>query len=139
VEKYLTSQDDKINYLKGLMRIAKADGNVTDEEKKYYKTVAIGLNVPRVIIDELENTWKDEKDIELCFSDERQALFFIQEAIQISMIDGEYSASEQQEIKKIAIEAGITLEAVSEFEAWVNRGLDWRKEGEQIIDKYNIP
>ncbi len=133
---YIENETDKISYLRGLIRIAKADQNVTQEEKDYYEAIARGLGIEQNSIEILKKEWDGTINDDVLFSDKSAALFFIQEAIQIAFIDGIYHESEKQEIRKIANNNAVNIAAVDEFEKWVAEGIAWQKKGEDILNQY---
>ena len=133
---YIEKETDKISYLRGLIRIAKADQNVTQEEKDYYEAIARGFGIEQNSIEILKKEWDGTINDDVLFSDKSAALFFIQEAIQIAFIDGIYHESEKQEIRKIANNNAVNIAAVDEFEKWVAEGIAWQKKGEDILNQY---
>ena len=133
---YIENETDKISYLRGLIRIAKADQNVTQEEKDYYEAIARGFGIEQNSIEILKKEWDGTINDDVLFSDKSAALFFIQEAIQIAFIDGIYHESEKQEIRKIANNNAVNIAAVDEFEKWVAEGIAWQKKGEDILNQY---
>lgn len=133
---YIENETDKISYLRGLIRIAKADQNVTQEEKDYYEAIARGFGIEQNSIEILKKEWDGNINDDVLFSDKSAALFFIQEAIQIAFIDGIYHESEKQEIRKIANSNAVNIAAVDEFEKWVAEGIAWQKKGEDILNQY---
>lgn len=132
---YIETKEDKISYLKGLIRLIKCDGKVADEEVLYFKTVSESLGLDEISIDEINGCW--EKDINICisFSSTLVALFFIQEAVQLCLIDDKYEESEKKEIRLIADEIKIDEKAVEAIEKWVLEGLEWKARGEALINE----
>ncbi len=133
---YIEKENDKICYLRGLIRIAKADQTITQEEKNYYEAVARGFGLDKSNIEILEKELNGEEKDKLVFSNKSAALFFIQEAIQIAFVDGIYHESEKAEIRNVANDNCLDLVAVDEFEKWVAEGIAWQKKGEEILNKY---
>ena len=136
MEQFLGAKEDKVNYLKGLIRMAKVDGKVLESEKEYYSSVINGMNLSDSEVDSLNDLWESTNEIDLSFTSKKEALFFIQSAIQISMVDEDYDVTDKKEIRKIADELNVESTAVSAIEAWVEEGLAWRKKGEDIISSY---
>lgn len=124
---------DKLNYLKGLIRIAKSDRNIDPEEKRYYLIAASNMQLSNEEIQEIDSLWNENDKINISFSTRYDELFFLQEAIQLSFIDGKYDAAEKEEIKLIAKEWGIAQEDLDEIQAWVIEGLEWKKRGEDML------
>lgn len=137
MKEYLTQREDKINYLKGLIRMSKADGVVVEEEKNYFLSAAVGLNMTKEDLGIIEESWENDV-IALEFSSKAESVFFIQSAIQISMVDDNYDENERNEVRKIAIELDVKENVVEQIEAWVNEGIEWRKKGELLIERLGM-
>ncbi len=137
MKSYMNSIEDKANYLKGLIRIAKADRVIDEEEKQYFKIIEDNLSIPKELQESINQGWDTDEKISLKFTSKEVLLFFIQEAIQIAMIDNNYHELEKKEIYKIGNEGDISDEAIAELEKWVKEGIEWRNKGDLIISKYS--
>lgn len=131
----LKNEIDKINYLKGLIRVSKADGVVEESEKMYFQLAATGLNLSEQIKENLQSYWEKEDGKALEFTDKRIALFFLQEAIQICYVDNKYDHLEKNEIKKIAEELNIDTDSLVSIENWVEEGYKWKAKGADLLEK----
>ena len=49
-------------------------------------------------------------------------------------MDGKYSPEERNEIKSIGTEADISNETINKIEEWVERGSNWRIEGDKLLE-----
>jgi len=123
----LFSQDELISFTQLLVYIAKADGNITNDEEIFLNDFSkqSGLN------------WKNikERGIEeiLCdFKEFSSRISVIQELVKLSMIDGDYSEPERIGIFTIAKLLLIPEEKVMQIETWVKSGIDWVIEGQQL-------
>lgn len=132
------TQEDKIMFMHGLIRLAKADGIVDEMEIDFFKQVAYNFGIDPDAVEQLyvelttDNVELDYKEIS--FDSKKKSLFFLREAIQLCYIDSEYSEEEQLEIRNIANELDISFDAIDKIEAWVLRGFEWQKEGELLLD-----
>lgn len=50
------------------------------------------------------------------------------------MVDNDYSESEQKEIMKLAKEFGVESERVHALEKWVQDGIEWKKQGDMLVE-----
>lgn len=138
IKEIYANDDDKVMYLKGLIRLAKADGHVSAEEEDFFYNAAIGLGLQSDMATYLKALLKDNsikaKDISISFDSKKKVLFFIRDAVQLCFMDGEYSQEERNEIKSIGTEADILNETITKIEEWVERGSNWRIEGDKLLE-----
>lgn len=131
----LTTNDAKVNFLKGLIRLAKADGIMDDNEVIFYQQAvnAMGLDVQDC--DKINALWeKNSCEIDISFQTNREKMFFFVQAIQLCWIDGSYTQKEKEEIYKIASELQISVTAIEKVEIWVNEGMEWNKRGDSLLE-----
>lgn len=128
-------QQDKVNYLKGLIRLAKCNGVVDSREQEYYSLAAKGMGLNDNEIAFLNQLWDSEEKISLVFTNKYDAVFFLQEGVQLCAIDGTFDDIEKMELKLIAEEVGICVEDYRRIEKWVLEGLAWRKKGEMLVEE----
>ena len=132
------TQEDKIMFMHGLIRLAKADGIIDETELAYFKQASYNMGIEPDAVEQLyvelttDNVELDYK--EMSFDSKKKSLFFLREAIQLCYIDSEYSEEEQLEIRNIANELAIGFDTIEKIEAWVLRGFEWQKEGELLLD-----
>lgn len=132
------NQEDRIMFMHGLIRLAKADGIVDETEIGFFKQASLNIGIEPDAVEKLytelttDNFELDYK--EMSFDSKKKSLFFLREAIQLCYIDSEYSDEEQLEIRNIANELDISFDIVEKIEAWVLRGFEWQKEGELLLD-----
>lgn len=126
---------DKLNYLKGLIRIAKCNGEIDPEEQNYYLMAANNMQLSTAELQEINALWSEIGEISISFSTKYDELFFLQEAIQLCCIDGRYDDAEKKELIAIAKEWGVGQHYLDEIHAWVIEGLDWKKRGEAMLTK----
>ena len=79
------TQEDKVNYLKGLIRVAKCNGVVEPEEMEYFSFISKGFELDPGTEAYLQSLWSSEEKISICFSSRYHAAFFMQ-GIKRSMI-----------------------------------------------------
>lgn len=131
--RYLQDTVDKTAYMNGMVRLAKADGTVADEERGFILNAAQGLGLTAEQIADLDSCFTSLEKKRVTFTNRGSAAFFIQEAIQLCMVDGQYDDSEKQEIRNIAAENGLNESDVAAFEEWIQEGLAWRSRGEALV------
>lgn len=131
--RYLQDIADKTAYMNGMVRLTKADGAVVDEERVFILNAAQGLGLATEQIADLDSRFTSPDKERVMFTNRGSAAFFIQEAIQLCMVDGQYDDNEKQEIRDIAEENGLNESDVTVFEEWIQEGLAWRSRGEALV------
>lgn len=125
---------DKMNYLKGLIRLSKCDGKIDPAEKEYFNYVAENMQLSSQDIQDLDAIWDSKENIALVFSTKYNSVFFLQEAVQICAVDGVYDENERKEMRKVAAELEVAEADLEKIEEWVMQGIEWRHHGEALID-----
>lgn len=124
----------KMNFMKGLVLLAKADGVVDQREKEFFMTVAVALGLDeesRKIILEMMDTSDISPDI--TFVNKQQTLFFIREALQLCYMDGIYDIKEKELIEVFRKNNNVSSESVKKIEQWVQKGITWKEEGADLL------
>lgn len=129
----LLTQEAKINFLKGLIRIGKCDGEQDEKELFFYHQATIAMGIEENEREQIDSAWNDDKKIMVEFKESKEKMFFFIQAIQLCWIDGHYTEREKQEIREIAQELGITEDAILEVETWVKEGIEWNNKGEKLL------
>lgn len=129
----LQTEESKLNFLKGLIRLAKVDGVIDSNEIAFYKQAAVGLGMSDNSINEIEYFSKNDENISFSFSSNEEKMFFLIQAVQLCWMDSEYVESEKQEIRIVCKELGISEEALIEVENWVKQGIEWNKSGDRLL------
>lgn len=131
----LNTEKSKFNFLKGLLYLAKADGEIEIEEQQFFKNIAHNFSLDQVSIKEIETLFNaKEYTIEIEFEEQKQALLLLQEGIQLCHMDGKYELEEQATIYQIADLLSIDSDKVEKIENWVDEGIKWRNEGRKMIE-----
>lgn len=134
INKNLKETVDKINFLRGLIRIAKSDGVKEDSEFIFYYQAAQALNLSEEELNHLNDAWNnDDIHLTLEFSNNASKMFFFVQAIQLCWVDGSYMDAEKKEIRLIAQEIGISEDAIERVEAWVEEGMEWHNRGAELL------
>ena len=129
------TQEDKVNYLKGLIRVAKCNGIVEPEEMEYFSLAAKKLKLDQESSSYIESLWHTKEKTDICFSSRYLAVFFMQEAFQLCIVDGTFDAEEKLEIAQIGDELGISKEDRERIHSWIMEGMEWRRRGEELVDE----
>ena len=133
-EQLFQTTEAKMNFVKGLIHISKADGVISPEEQTFFIDAARGLGIPEDDIAVLPAVMTQTEEIPLTFASRQEALCFLREALQLCMVDNDYSESEQKEIMKLAKEFGVEPERVYALEKWVQDGIEWKKQGDILVE-----
>ncbi|MBP2033220.1 tellurite resistance protein [Clostridium algifaecis] len=133
IREILKTEESKLNFLGGLIRLAKIDGSVSEDEKIFFSQAAVQLEMKENTISLLENYWSSEDKINVKFETKREGLFFIQQAVQLCAIDGVYNDKEKKEIRLLGKELNLLESSVEKIETWVEDGLKWQALGETLL------
>ncbi len=136
---YLT-EEERVNFLKGMVRMARIDGVVEEEERVFFRNLLIALAISEENAAKLENSLDADMEsaeiknyLSISFNTKKQAIFFLEEAIQLCYIDGVYHEKEQKEIRLITKELNISAETLDKVEKWVQEGIAWQAKGEALL------
>lgn len=129
----LQTREARINFLKGLIRLAKADGVVDENEFVFYQQAAISLELGEEEISALDKVKSEEHKIAFNFETDREKMFFLIQAVQLCWVDNNYSEAEQKELRTICQEIAISEEALMAVEKWAREGIEWNKRGETLL------
>ena len=133
VKDVIKTEESRINYLKGLFRIAESDRNKTvDEEEFIYRTADI-LGASYYEMWEAENHLAQEELRKIHFETGKEKTVFIMQALYMCWIDDDYSDDERTEIIAIGDELGIDLPMIMKIESWIKQGMEWMRAGAEMI------
>ena len=106
VNTILTTNKGKINFLKGLIRLAKCDGDLPEEELAFYQSAANSMGLGEEE-QELINDMKNSREkIDIDFETNKEKMFFLIQAVQLCWIDNKYVDSERREMRLIVNQHG---------------------------------
>lgn len=134
IKEILQTKEGRISFLKGLIRLANADGIVDESEFAFYRQAAIALELGEEEILALEKVKSEGQEITLAFETDREKMFFLIQAVQLCWVDNNYSDAEQEELRNICREITITEKALKAVETWVQEGVEWNKRGEALLE-----
>lgn len=75
-----------------------------------------------------------DAEIPLAFASRSEVLCFLREALQLCMVDDEYSDAERKEIMELAQAFSIEPERVHALETWVQEGIEWKARGDKLLE-----
>lgn len=134
IKEILQTKRARVNFLKGLIRLANADGVVDEREFVFYRQAAIAFELGEEDILALEKVKSDGNAITLEFETDREKMFFLIQAVQLCWVDNNYSEAEQNELRSICREITISEEALKAVEAWAQEGVEWNRRGETLLE-----
>ena len=129
----LKSQEAKINFLKGLIRISKIDGKVDNSEWSFFLQAGNAMGLDGGDLAQLQSCWNTSEPIQVTFSEASEKAFFFIQAIQLCWIDNSYDESERKEIRKLAFELHFSEASIEKIEQWVQEGIEWNKKGDSLL------
>jgi uncharacterized tellurite resistance protein B-like protein len=130
-------KDDMISYLKCMSAIAAVDGKVDETEKIYFNHMMELFHVPeasRIFIRRnLENPpplvpiLRDIKDTKV-------KNMIVRDAYLMALADDSIAPQESAALTAIKNVFGISDAQIEKISEWAKRGLDWRKQGQDIVN-----
>ena len=129
----IRSEESRINYLRGLIRIAESDKNRTSVEEGYIYRIAEILGASYSEIWQAEEHWEKEERREIYFAAKQEKALFIMQALYMCWLDDDYSDAERKEIFAIGEELGIDPSEIEGIESWVKEGIAWMRAGAELI------
>lgn len=135
INKVLETKESRINFMKGLIALAKIDGIVDENEQEFFVGAMNSLNIGDEDINKLSDELvSHDIDKEISFNNKKQSLFFLKEAIQLCYCDNNYSEKEKDLIKEFAEKLEVSEKALSSIEEWALEGYMWCKKGEKLLE-----
>lgn len=134
IKEILQTKGARVNFLKGLIRLANADGVVDENEFAFYRQAAIALELGEEEILALEKAKSEGREITLEFKTDREKMFFLIQAVQLCWVDNNYSEAERKELRNICWEIAISEESLKAVEVWAQEGVEWNKRGEMLLE-----
>ena len=116
IDGILLNDGAKINFIKGLIRVAKADGVVEDEEYVFYMDMAEAFKLDEKAVEELDEYRKSDKKDPVIFETTKEKIYFIVQAIKQAWSDNNYTQDEKDELTAIAQEMGISCDVLEKIE-----------------------
>lgn len=129
----LQTSDSKLNFMRAIIRVAKCDKVITEEEKALVKESVDAIALPETYKNIIDETW-DEDQISIHFETTKEKLYTLIQLVQLAWVDGNYALKEKEEIHLIAQEIGISLQSIDIIEQWVHEGIIWANKGEKLLD-----
>ena len=112
IKQILITRDARVNFLKGLIRLAKVDGIKDEKEIHFHHQAVYAMELDAQACAEIDAMWeKDDLEMSIFFETNKEKMFFFIQAIQLCWIDGSYTEVERKEIYKIASELQISVAA----------------------------
>lgn len=134
IKEILQTNEARVNFLKGLIRLAQADGVVDENEFVFYRQVAAVLELGEAEVESLEKLKDGTIEITVNFETDREKMFFLVQAVQLCWVDNNYSDAERKEIQDMCQEMDISVGALEKVEQWVSEGMEWNKRGEALLE-----
>lgn len=134
IKEVLQTREARVNFLRGLIRLAQTDGVVDENEFVFYRQVAVVLDLGESEVESLEKLKDETNEITVNFETDREKMFFLIQAVQLCWVDNNYSDMEREELRDMCQEMSISVEALEKVEQWVSEGVEWNKRGEALLE-----
>ena len=129
----IDTEESRVNYLKGLIRIAECDNNKTTVEEGYISKIAETFGATYSEIWMAEGQRSDDHSKCINFETKQEKIIFLMQALYLCWLDDDYSESEREEIVTISGELGIDASELAEIESWVKQGIEWMGAGAELL------
>lgn len=132
----MMSDEDKLIFVKTLVRLADADGNIDEGEKEFITKLFKVFGLSETLADEIKAT-TDEEVIKLTanISSRQVAMELIKEMCMLANSDGDLSDREIVFIGKVGLAMNLELEKVEQISQWVIDRIVWLEKGKIIFEK----
>lgn len=131
------SEEERVVFLKALVRLARADGHVDDGEKAFIEELAQVFEIPAGRADEIRTAMNDDEVVEEAkkIKNRRTAMELIKEMCMLANADGDLSDRETLLIGRVGRAMGLELEKVEQIGQWVIDRIVWLEEGKIIFER----
>lgn len=133
IKDVIKTEDSRINYLRGLIRIAECDKDKNSVEEGYIYRIAEILGASYSEIWQAEQYQEKDSQARICFVTKQEKHLFLMQALYMCWLDDDYSDAERKEIMVIGDELGIDPTKIEEIESWVKQGIEWMRAGSELI------
>lgn len=124
----ILSKDEKDGVFRLLTAIAKADGEISEEENQFLSSYADEHQIQYVAGDNIniENACS-------LLTTSKSKIIAMQEIIKIALSDGHYDDEERKGALAISTTLSLPVEKFHEIESWVVEGQSWVQKGEAML------
>ena len=131
------SEEDRVTFIKVMLRLARADGTVDEGEKKFIIELAKAFGVPAARAAEIKLMKSDDEIVEESkkIKNRRVAMELIKEMCMLANSDGDLSDRETLLIGRVGQAMGLELEKIEQISQWVIDRIVWLEEGKVIFEK----
>lgn len=131
------NEDDRVIFLKVLVRLAKADGQIDDGEKSFITELARVFEIPASRAEEIRSAVNDDDVVEEAkkIKNRRVSMELVKEMCMLANSDGDLSDRETLLIGRVGRAMGLELEKIEQIGQWVIDRIVWLEEGKIIFEK----
>ena len=140
VNNLYTTEAAKLNFVKGLLRAALADGLLEEGERFYLDHLMVGLGLSdegraaihdAISLDSASDEGKAFFHLE--FENKAQKMYLLEEVVQVSGLDEDYTDEEKALVRELAADMGVSEAAVEAVEQWAEAGRAWQAQGDALL------
>lgn len=129
----INTQESRINYLRGLIRIAESDNDKSTVENGYIYKIAEIIGASHSEIWQAEKQQENNKLERIKFTNKQEKALFLIQALYMCLLDDDYSDAEREEIIAVGNELEVDLSEIEQIEAWIKQGIEWMRSGAELI------
>ncbi len=132
----MMSDEDKLIFVKTLVRLADADGNIDEGEKEFITKLFKVFKLSENLAEEIKATTDDDiVKLAAKISCRQVAMELIKEMCMLANSDGDLSDREILFIGKVGLAMNLELEKIEQISQWVIDRIVWLEEGKIIFEK----
>lgn len=129
----IKTESSRVNYLRGLIRIAESDKNKISVEEGFIYKIADIIGASYSEIWQAEVSAETDDVTVISFATKQEKTLFLMQALYMCWLDDDYSDAEREEIIAIGNELGIDQSEIEKLESWVRQGIAWMRDGAELI------
>ena len=133
IKDVIRTEDARVNYLRGLIRIAESDNSKSAGEEGFIYKIAERLGSSYSEMWQAETGTGDNELPTIHFATQQEKILFLMQALYMCWLDNDYSDAERAEIIKIGDELGVEASEVAEIESWIRQGIKWMEAGAELL------
>jgi len=124
-------------YLQALMRVARADEALDEEEMEFFAAVAEGMGIQATEVDSLLAS--DTPLLGIPPLHNQVGALILRDLAAMAVINNDLHEAEEAEIFSIGQSMGFSTEEIDEFINWAFMGLQWQLTGINLLKRYVQP
>lgn len=124
-------------YLQALVRVARADEALDEEEMEFFASVAQGMGIPAAQIESMLGSDAPLPTIPPLHN--QVGALILRDLAAMAVINNDLHEAEEAEIFAVGMGMGFSSEEIDDFINWAFMGLQWQLTGINLLKRYAPP